>query len=60
MIHSPGPSAPIEYAPIDTRIKRNVGNPTAAVIFLTWRLRPSVIVISNQDVGIDFLYRIGG
>lgn len=44
---------------ISVRTSRNVGWPTAAVIFLIWRFRPSRIVISSQAVGTFFRKRIG-
>src|SRR3970040_396578 len=37
--------------PIRTRTNRKVGNPTAAVIFRTWRNFPSLTVMEAQDVG---------
>ena len=37
--------------PIPERTSRSVGWPTAAVMRRTWRLRPSVSVISSQAVG---------
>ena len=40
------PPGPIEY-----RIRRNVGKPTAAVMRRTWRLRPSVRVSASQESG---------
>ena len=45
---------------IATLINRSVGNPTAAVIFRTWRLRPSRSSSSIHDVGMAFRSRIGG
>ncbi len=58
--HCPGGSVPSAYGPIDTRISRSVGCPTAAVMRRTCRLRPSRIPISIHDVGIAARYRIGG
>src|SRR5690606_42042777 len=47
-------------SPILVRIKRSVGKPTAEVIRRTWRVRPSQIEISTQDVGTEARRRTGG
>ena len=41
----------MDQSPIRTRTRRKVGNPTAAVMRRTWRLRPSQILSSNQLSG---------
>ncbi|MNR04619.1 hypothetical protein D3C85_1205960 [compost metagenome] len=43
-----------------TRTSRSVGNPTAAVIRLTWRFLPSRICNSTQVAGMAARKRIGG
>ena len=53
-----------DQRPTRQRTSRRTGKPTAAHIRRTWRLRPSVIVISSQASGTDFgsemkrLYRV--
>src|SRR5699024_2769158 len=58
--HSPGANCCKCHWPILKRIKRRVGWPTAAVMRLTWRFLPSLIVSFNQVVGMFFRSRIGG
>lgn len=47
----PVASPSIDTGPTAARINSSVGNPTAAVMRLTWRLRPSRISSSSHDVG---------
>ncbi len=42
------------------RISRSVGNPTAAVMRRTWRLRPSRIASSSKAVGMLLRSLMGG
>ena len=58
--HSPGCRSPSSQSPIRTLTSRRVGNPTAAVMRLTWRLRPSRMVIASQLVGMLLRKRTGG
>ncbi len=47
------------HGPTAYRMRRSVGNPTAAVIRRTCRFLPSTSVSSSQDVGIALRNRIG-
>jgi uncharacterized membrane protein len=58
--HSPGLKPCKVHGPTDQRISRKVGQPIAAVMRRTWRLRPSRIVSFSQRVGIALRKRIGG
>ena len=55
LLDSPGCRSPRFQSPMETRTSLKVGNPTAAVMRLTWRFLPSVRVISIQQV--DMLAR---
>ena len=48
------------HEPTAYRISLRVGCPTAAVMRRTWRFRPSRIVSSIQESGIDLRWRMGG
>ena len=50
--HRPGARPSSVHGPTAHRTSRSVGNPTAAVIRRTWRLRPSARMISSHAVGI--------
>ena len=60
VIISPGCIFASDSSPILARIKRKVGNPTLAVIFLTCLFFPSVNITFSQLSGMFFLKRIGG
>ena len=51
ILHSPGFKLPSVMFPICTRIRRSVGNPTAAVMCRTCLFLPSIRVILIQFVG---------
>lgn len=53
MRHEPGERSVGWKAPMEMRMRRRVGWPTAAVMRRTWRFLPSVRVISSQVVGMD-------
>ena len=57
---APGLRSDTSQGPILLRIRRSVGNPTAAVILLTWRFLPSRMVSSIHEVGMLSLSLMGG